>query len=461
MKLLWEVCSIPDYQKNLDNSHIDLLTKIFLYLTEDKSLPLDWIIKEIENLKSTRGSIDMLVVRLAKTRIWNYVSNKINWIKDSSTLKSMAQETEDILSNSLHSRLIEKFVDKKTSKILKKIKKKDDEKNSELKIHNSGVVILGEIKIGVIEGLSFFPHENINYFENKKLKKAINKEISKEMNNLATNIIFSENPSLIIKNDNYIYWKNQMIAKIKSGSKPENPFLYINKGDLLIYKNQTLLRKKLQRFVNLKSEFAFSPFKRIKNPEIKGISKGICFRLMETYGIFPLSDIANYLKLITKEEFTALKSLGINIGTKYVFLNNLDNTKKAEIRWILIHVYKNKKVLPFPKSQIVKNNDSPELAWNTTGYIKAKNIRVKINLLEKVAYYLVKNFSQQKIFQLHYHHFKNIKMSPRELTLIVESLGYKKISGTHNKSFWTKNKMRSQKKYFNKYAPFASLNKLQ
>ena len=36
----------------------------------------------------------MLTFRLAKTRFWNYISNRIHWTKNNQELKLLALETE-------------------------------------------------------------------------------------------------------------------------------------------------------------------------------------------------------------------------------------------------------------------------------------------------------------------------------------------------------------------------------
>ena len=53
----------------------------------------------------------LLTFRLAKTRFWNYISNKIHWTRNNQDLKQLALETEN-LSDALHQRLTNEFVDK-------------------------------------------------------------------------------------------------------------------------------------------------------------------------------------------------------------------------------------------------------------------------------------------------------------------------------------------------------------
>ena len=77
IQLLWEVCAIPDYRKNLDGTHVELMVKVFIQMLDFGHLSSSWIIKELKLLDRIEGSIDLLVSRLAHVRVWNY----INYIK--------------------------------------------------------------------------------------------------------------------------------------------------------------------------------------------------------------------------------------------------------------------------------------------------------------------------------------------------------------------------------------------
>ena len=51
LKLLWEICSIPDYSKDLDEFHSRFLKKIFLFLVKEKNIPEAWIKMQLNLIK--------------------------------------------------------------------------------------------------------------------------------------------------------------------------------------------------------------------------------------------------------------------------------------------------------------------------------------------------------------------------------------------------------------------------
>ena len=102
VRLLWEVCSVPDYGKNYDDSHFLLLENIYKLLRENGELPEIWASSNLNNLNNIKGELDLLATRLANVRTWNYIFNKKNWIHSDSELGSKAKYIENRLSDALH-----------------------------------------------------------------------------------------------------------------------------------------------------------------------------------------------------------------------------------------------------------------------------------------------------------------------------------------------------------------------
>ena len=61
VRLLWEVCQIPDFRKVMSDSHTRLLAHCFLHLAgPDERLPIPWIAGQMANLDRIDGDIDTL-----------------------------------------------------------------------------------------------------------------------------------------------------------------------------------------------------------------------------------------------------------------------------------------------------------------------------------------------------------------------------------------------------------------
>ena len=61
LRLLWEVCQVPDFQKILSDQHARLLGRMFQFLVAPEArLPEDWVARQIDRLDRADGDIDAL-----------------------------------------------------------------------------------------------------------------------------------------------------------------------------------------------------------------------------------------------------------------------------------------------------------------------------------------------------------------------------------------------------------------
>jgi ATP-dependent RNA helicase SUPV3L1/SUV3 len=113
VRLLWEICQIPDYRQLTPELHADLLFTIFEQVANSGHLDDDWISARLGNLDQTTGDIDTLVGRIAFVRTWTYVSQRHDWVKNASYWQQRTRDLEDALSDALHERLIARFVSRR------------------------------------------------------------------------------------------------------------------------------------------------------------------------------------------------------------------------------------------------------------------------------------------------------------------------------------------------------------
>ncbi len=112
VRLLWEVCQIPDYRKTLTDSHTILLKQIHERLSVGL-LPTDWIALHLQELDRPRADIETLMARIAAVRTWSYVAFRADWVSEPEELQARARAIEDRLSDALHDALTARFVDRK------------------------------------------------------------------------------------------------------------------------------------------------------------------------------------------------------------------------------------------------------------------------------------------------------------------------------------------------------------
>jgi ATP-dependent RNA helicase SUPV3L1/SUV3 len=113
VRLLWEVCRVPDFRKLLLELHVSLLAELFDMLTGPRgALDPAFLAERIAELDDEAGDVDTLIARMASVRTWTYISHQTRWLKDAAAWQERTRAIEDRLSDALHERLVARFVER-------------------------------------------------------------------------------------------------------------------------------------------------------------------------------------------------------------------------------------------------------------------------------------------------------------------------------------------------------------
>ena len=156
VRLLWDVCRVPDFRGASDNEHFSLLTRLFEFLTgrglSQTRIPSDWLKKAIERIDKPGGDIDTISKRLAYIRTWTYVAQRKGWLEDESHWRDETRAVEDRLSDGLHLALTQRFVDRRTSVLLRRLKQKE---TLVAEVNDKGEVTVSGEFVGKLDGFRF------------------------------------------------------------------------------------------------------------------------------------------------------------------------------------------------------------------------------------------------------------------------------------------------------------------
>ena len=127
VRLLWEVCQIPDFRKVMSDSHARLLAHIFSHLAgPEERLPTAWIAGQMANLDRVDGDIDTLMARIAHIRTWTYITHRGDWVEGATAWQERARGIEDRLSDALHDRITQRFVDRRSAFLVRRLASDDE-----------------------------------------------------------------------------------------------------------------------------------------------------------------------------------------------------------------------------------------------------------------------------------------------------------------------------------------------
>ncbi|MBV8936014.1 MAG: disulfide oxidoreductase, partial [Alphaproteobacteria bacterium] len=155
VRLLWEVCQIPDFRKVMSESHARLLAHCFLHLAgPEEQLPTAWIAGQMASLDRVDGDIDTLMARIAHIRTWTYITHRADWVADSAAWQERARGIEDRLSDALHESITQRFVDRRSAFLVRQLASEGEPFAAVSKL---GEVLVEGAYIGRIDGLHFVP----------------------------------------------------------------------------------------------------------------------------------------------------------------------------------------------------------------------------------------------------------------------------------------------------------------
>ena len=428
VKTLWECCQIPDFSKKAYGNHIEVVKKVFEFLTSNSGkVTNEYMKKQLEYLDKYDGNIDTLANRISNVRTWSYVANKKNWANNSDYWVERTKYIEDKLSDKLHEELTKSFVDKRIS-ILSRTLKQDVALATEIK--NENEVIIDEQYIGRLSGLKLdldLKSESLKT-DIKSLKKAARQAIAPELMRRVNRIIRSE--VLRLDNDHKIYWMDSPIAYISKGTNYLNPKLRLivdeaidpeTKEKLKINlekKLRTLISSELSDLVNL-----------IKSKFKNNYARALCYQLFEKNGVMKRKTVNEMIKNISKDDRSNLRKAGVKIGRYHIFLPRMLKPSAVNLRvklWKLYYPEDKKYIIPksglnFLKSETIENNKFLLIC----GFENFNKFYIRVDILERLFLKIIENI-KDGVFKIDSNMINLIGCSKENFYKLLELMEYKR-----------------------------------
>ncbi len=427
LELLWECCQIPDFEKKAYGQHINVIDKVFQFLsTRKKRIPSSFMKEQLKGLEKDHGNVDLLSHRLSNVRTWSYVANKKNWVENSDYWVQLTKNIEDKLSDKLHDELTKSFIDKKISILSRSLKQDlvlNTEINNENKIHIDGQLI-GELK-----GLKFLIEVTSKTLDTdiKSIKKAARKGIEKELIKRVDEIL--NKAEINLNNESKIIWKNNPIARLKKGSNYLNPDIDIIADDSLNDESKFKLTKFLYKWLkNYINEVLGDLIKLTKHKVANQYLRGLVFQLYENNGVVKRSEVNNIVKSIPVEERKKLWGMGIKIGRYHIYLPKMLKPKAVEFRiglWKIFHNLSDKNEIPKSGLNFLISSTKDKNFLLLCGFEKFREFFVRIDILEKLFLKILENTKDRK-FKISSEMMNLLGCSKENFYKLMTYMNYKK-----------------------------------
>ena len=435
---LWDICQIPDFRKTGGDQHARLLGDIYNLLMREGRINDDWLAPRIEPLDRIDGDIDALSARIAHIRTWTYLSHRTAWLERAPYWQERARAIEDKLSDALHEKLTQRFVDRRTAALLKRLK--DDEPLLAGVTDDGEVIVEGQF-VGRLLGFEFIVDPRASGAEAKSLRAAGEKALRPVLAARAAALANAEAGELRLDDDGIVWWRSAPVGQLQKGPAPLRPQLAISGLADVTPNLRGRVEDRLKEFVAARIEGLLGPLVALQtaaNSEsetgLKGITKGVAFRLVENFGATSRTQFGDELKQIDQEERSKLRKIGVRFGEFTLFMPALLKPAPASLLTLLWALWTDRKPgeVPAPAAGRVSatmNENLPHAYYYACGYRPSGVRAVRIDMLERLAGLIRtarNDGNSREGFEANAQMMSLVGCSGEEFEAILRSLGFRK-----------------------------------
>ncbi len=387
IRLLWDVCRIPDFRGISHAEHASLIESIFGHLHERGAIPEDYLARQIRRIDRNDGDIDALSKRLAYIRTWTYVAQRNGWVRDESHWRAETRAVEDRVSDALHERLTQRFVDRRTSVLLRRLKQKEA---LLAEVNDKGEVTVEGEFVGRLEGFRFIPDKSAQGTEAKALKSASLQALAPQFHLRADRFYNAPDTEIDYTDQGGLMWGEYAVGKLVAGAEPLKPVVEVFVDEAAGPDVEQKVQRRLQHFIDRKVAALFEPLLNLsRDDELTGLAKGFAFRMVEALGILPRAGVAQEVKDLDQDARGALRKHGIRFGQFTIFMPLLLKPAPTRLRlvlWALANGLQEFPEAPPPGLVTVPvAKDAPEGYDTMCGYRNAGERAIRIDMLERLA----------------------------------------------------------------------------
>ncbi|MFQ5985193.1 MAG: helicase-related protein [Alphaproteobacteria bacterium] len=387
VRLLWEVCQIPDYRQVMVDAHVRLLGRIYLHLMGPRGrLAEDWVARSIDGLDRTEGDIDTLTTRIAHIRTWTYVAYRPSWLADAASWQGRAREVEDRLSDALHDRLTRRFVDRRTAVLVRHGREQTEPLAA---VNSDGSLAVEGHFVGRLEGFRFVPDESAHGDARRIFMNAARRALRAEIGARVAALAGECDSAFTLDSRARVLWRSAPVARLARGASVFKPRLELISSDLLEGPARERVRLRLQAWVKGKVRELAGPLLQAREASLSPPARGLVFTVTEALGGVPTRQVARQVKALAPEDRKRLAGLGLRLGRETVYFAPLLKSRRLPARALLWAVYEGRGVVPPTPAggevSISVDPTFPSSFYLAIGYRPLGSRAVRVDMLERLA----------------------------------------------------------------------------
>jgi len=387
VRLLWEVCQIPDFRKMMSDSHARFLAQCFLHLAgPTERLPSGWIAGQIAQLDRVDGDIDTLMTRIAHIRTWTYITHRTDWVDSSADWQDRARGIEDRLSDALHESITQRFVDRRSAFLVRHLAGDGELLAS---VGKDGEVRVEGSYVGRLDGFRFVPDAG-DRDETRMLVTAANRVLRSEIAARSTRLATDGDEAFAIDSLGNVTWRGGLVGRLVAGDHLLAPRVEVLAGNFLEGPARERVRQRLQSFARTEIERRLAPLFVLRDLLLSGVGRGLAFQLVDALGCLPVGEAGEQLRALDRPARRALARAGVRFGAESIYLEPLLGADTARFRALLWAVRQGRAVPRLPGARafgkaIAVDPDLPPSFYAALGRRVVGGLALRPDRLERLA----------------------------------------------------------------------------
>ncbi len=358
VRLLWDVCQIPDYRQLLLDRHEKLCGEIFIELCDRSRIDDGYLEPRVARLDRIDGDIETLMQRIAFVRTWTYVANHDRWVSHARQWQERTRAIEDKLSDALHQALVARFIDpgRSSHRTASRRRAPADHPFSALEGLRAQL-------LGATEPAAASPHHT----------------------SFAHALAEAPHDAFSVSEAGRIFFRQAEVARFSRGrvlTEPEVQLVSLELPPGALGQAQRRLRAFAKDFVaHTLGELAEAC------PDASPALRGLLYQLKQTLGTLERHAVESVLSALSEQDHRLLTSLGVTVGHRAVFAPRLLDPATLGQRRILVRTYHGKRVVlsgqPPPPARAATPGVEPS-CYLAQGYLLRDSFAFRADILEKL-----------------------------------------------------------------------------
>ena len=382
VRLLWEVCQVPDFQGVVTEGHTRLLARVFRFLSEPGCrIPEDFLASHVTDIDRVDGDVETLLGRIAAIRTWTYISHRRSWVPDARFWQERTRAVEDRLSDALHERLTQEFVDRPGTVIAR-----HDPSELVTSVGGDGEVLVQGLRAGILDGFRFRPDREVRE-GSRGLLAAANRALSGLVRERVEALEGADDSSFALGPRAEVLWRGTAVARLVPGESALQPQVDVLASELLDPPLRERVRRRVADWLESHLRSGLPPLFALREGTPPGVVRGLAFALVEGLGAVSRRSVAPQVAALTPDDRRALDRLGVTVGRLSLFLPALARREAARLRARLFAVQKGRPAETGPDGAPSVPNDprQPAAFYLACGYLPAGPRAVRLDRLERAA----------------------------------------------------------------------------